>query len=218
MIQGKTGADLLRLCAVALALLGAPLQLLDSSRRDSDYGVGSLCVVDTAHTCRASARVTFPQRHDARTRGRPTAPDPSRRARNPSQLFSSLNLQVLIIANRQDDFSVTEPVYLPTICSASWLFSLQMYSQISSPGARSATCLTVQGFVKVSGSSYVVSNSRCPKSGRRIRVIMRSFSVWGKFPGAIQALSLKPIVSTTSVSPSHLPVECPSHVGSRSGG
>src|SRR5881409_3162105 len=44
-------------------------------------------------------------------------------------------------------------VYLPVICSASWLFSLQMYSQISSPGARSATCFTFQAFVKVPVSS-----------------------------------------------------------------
>src|SRR5213594_3096160 len=45
------------------------------------------------------------------------------------------------------------PVYLPVICSASWLFSLQIYSQISSPGARSATCFTFQGFVKAPVSS-----------------------------------------------------------------
>ena len=49
--------------------------------------------------------------------------------------------------------SYCEPVYLPVICSASWLFSLQIYSQISSPGARSATCFTFQGRVKVPVSS-----------------------------------------------------------------
>ncbi len=59
LIPGKTGADLLRLRAVALALRGAPLQLLDSSRRDSDYGVGLPSVVDPANTCRPSGRVTF---------------------------------------------------------------------------------------------------------------------------------------------------------------
>jgi len=32
---------------------------LDSSRRDSDYGVGPPSVVDPANTCRPSARVTF---------------------------------------------------------------------------------------------------------------------------------------------------------------
>src|SRR6266571_2406993 len=123
LIPGKTGADLLRLRAVALALRGAPLQLLDSSRRDSDYGVGPPSVVDPANTCRPSARVTF----------LPLAIFEPSLARKPSQLFSLLNLQVLIVANRQDGFSITEPDYLPTICSASWLFSLQMYSQISSP-------------------------------------------------------------------------------------
>jgi len=43
----------------ALALRGAPPELLDSSRRDSDYGVGPPSVVDPANTCRPSARVTF---------------------------------------------------------------------------------------------------------------------------------------------------------------
>src|SRR6266480_4015678 len=43
----------------ALALRGAPPELLDSSRRDSNYGVGPPSVVDPANTCRPSARVTF---------------------------------------------------------------------------------------------------------------------------------------------------------------
>src|SRR6185369_15243954 len=105
--------------------------------------------------------------------------------------------------------------YLPTRCSTSWLFSLQMKSEISSfVVARVATAFVFQGFFSAPGSSTVPSISRCPKSTRRRRVIRWSCVVCGPASPS-QVLSLKPIVSTTSVSPSHVPTECPVHEGSR---
>ena len=57
--------------------------------------------------------------------------------------------------------------YFAVRCGASRLFSLQMYSPISSPGARFHTLWMVQGFVNAPGSSMVISTWRCAKSGRR---------------------------------------------------
>ena len=57
--------------------------------------------------------------------------------------------------------------YLPWICPMSRLFSLHRYSWISSFGERIDSFLIVHLPIRTSGSSTVISTSRCPRSGRR---------------------------------------------------
>jgi hypothetical protein len=52
------------------------------------------------------------------------------------------------------------PSYLATMCPTSWLFSVQMYSPISSPTKRLEALLMVHSFTYVPGSSIVISYSR----------------------------------------------------------
>src|ERR1019366_8823789 len=56
------------------------------------------------------------------------------------------------------------PFYLPTRCSRSLLFSLQIYSSSSESGTSVNGSFTVHGFVSALESSTVTSISRCPKS------------------------------------------------------
>ena len=58
-------------------------------------------------------------------------------------------------------------IYCPTRWPTSVLFSLQMNSRISSPGARSDTRFIVHGLASTPGSSTVISVSKWPRSTRR---------------------------------------------------
>ncbi len=62
-----------------------------------------------------------------------------------------------------------------------------------------------QVFVYALGSSIVMLISKASEAGRRMRSITCSWSECGRPPRSIQVLSLRPIVSTTSVSPSYQP-------------
>src|SRR5262249_56973880 len=77
--------------------------------------------------------------------------------------------------------------------------------------------VTVHGFVYAFGSSTVISISRLPKFGRRNRSVTLAASVNGLPMISSQPSSMRPLVSTTSVSPSHFPTEYPYHLGSASG-
>ena len=59
---------------------------------------------------------------------------------------------------------------------------------------------------------------QCHEFGRVYRSMTCSCSVCGVPRRSNQNLSLKPTVSTMSVSPSQRPIECPSHAGTRSSG
>src|SRR5580704_15459255 len=69
--------------------------------------------------------------------------------------------------------------HFPTICFASFSFSLQTYSPMSSPASSSDALVIFHGFAYVPGSSIVNSISRCPRSGRRKRSITCIISVCG---------------------------------------
>ena len=62
------------------------------------------------------------------------------------------------------------------------------------------------------------SEGLAPIVVRAHRSLICMFGVCGRKAGRSHDLSLNPIESTTSVSPSHIPIECPIHVGSTSGG
>src|SRR5882762_2810841 len=69
-----------------------------------------------------------------------------------------------------------------------------------------------QGFVYAFGSSIVTSIVNVSWLARRTRSTTCSSSVCGWPSLSSQVLSLNPTESTTSVSPSHLPIESPIHV------
>ena len=60
-------------------------------------------------------------------------------------------------------------------------------------------------FVYALASSIVSCKLMCPKLVRRKRSVVCNDSVWGCPPSSSHPRSLKPVVSTTSVSLSHLP-------------
>src|SRR5579863_6855762 len=97
--------------------------------------------------------------------------------------------------------------YFPTMCSMPREFS-QAISNNSVSGSRRTFKFAVQGLVYAFGSSIVMAISMCPKSVRRKRSMTCSASVWGcPTPVSIQPRSLKPMVSTFSTLPSHIPTE-----------
>src|SRR5262249_25622693 len=95
----------------------------------------------------------------------------------------------------------------PGWCEVSLSFSLQMCSYTSVSGRSSSTKLIVKGLVKTFGSVIVTATSRWPKSRRwkRSSTRMASLCPWPR--ASSQLRSLNPTVSTTRVSPSHLPIE-----------
>src|SRR5262245_7279292 len=80
------------------------------------------------------------------------------------------------------------------------------------PGESFRSCVLTQTRLRLP-SSRVISMSRCPTSSLRKRSVTRRLPVCGCPPLSSQVRSLKPELSTTRVSRSHLPVEYPSHVG-----
>ena len=104
-------------------------------------------------------------------------------------------------------YSQENDLPFPTICGTSFSFS-QMLS-ISSSSARKLKRerLAVHGFVYVLASSMVSCKLMCPKLVRWKRSVTCNDSVWGCPPSSSHPDHLKPVVSTTSVSLSHLPTE-----------
>src|SRR6202171_457237 len=100
----------------------------------------------------------------------------------------------------------------PSKCPLSRSFS-HTSSNISVSAVYVFSMRSVNGLVKVFGSSKVTSNCKCPKSGRRKRSVSRRDSVCGFPPTSSQPCSLKPEELTTRVSPSQCPTEYPSQVG-----
>src|SRR6516164_8093970 len=66
-------------------------------------------------------------------------------------------------------------------------------------GTNILSARNVTGFVNTFGSSIVISYSRCPKSRRCIRSVIRNDSVWGCPPTSSHPRSLKPAELTTRV-------------------
>src|SRR5207249_7654145 len=87
------------------------------------------------------------------------------------------------------------------------LFSLQTYSTSSSSGYGVNGSVTVQGLAYDLGSVIVIATSICPKSLRWNRSVTCNESEPGIPELSIQFFSWNPAVSTTTVSPSQLPIE-----------
>src|SRR5262249_12794347 len=103
----------------------------------------------------------------------------------------------------------------PGRCSRSLLFSQTVSS--SSPLVINRNCsVTVQGLLYAIGSSMVTCISSVPMFLLRNRSVTCSASVVGLPALSSHVFPLKPLLSTTNVSPSHLPMENPSHDGFRS--
>src|SRR5580698_2398571 len=94
------------------------------------------------------------------------------------------------------------------------LFSSHEYSMISHSGLSVHVLTLSQGLVYVLGSSMVSVYAMWPRSVRRKRSMVCSWSLCGCPIVSILVLPLKPIVSITNVSPSQCPTEFPNHVGS----
>src|SRR5262245_17450538 len=93
-----------------------------------------------------------------------------------------------------------------------------MYSINSQLDSYLALVCTVNGFSYEPGSMIVMSHASVFKSVLVNRSMVCSCVVCGCPSKSNQNLSLYPMVSTTNVSPSHRPVECPYQVGSGSFG
>src|SRR5206468_433247 len=93
----------------------------------------------------------------------------------------------------------------------------QNASSNSVSGRRTNGILFVHGFTYAFGSSIVTVSSMWPKSVRLNRSVTCKASLFGQACSALsQPRSWNPVLSTTNVSPSHLPTEYPNHVGSLS--
>jgi hypothetical protein len=135
------------------------------------------------------------------------------RASAPQRFRTKARVEGLSRFGRNDDVHG----FCPAESCSNLLFS-QMFSIRFSPGARTNGKTTFHGFPKTSGSSYVTSTVIVPIVVRVHRSLICMFAVCGSEGMPSHDLSLNPIESTTSVSPSHVPIECPIHVGSMSDG
>src|ERR1700691_2521198 len=97
--------------------------------------------------------------------------------------------------------------HLPVRCASLFSFSEQMNSIRSVLSIICWCTLTVNGFVYWEGSSTVTSMSSFPYVGRRNFSVTFPASVSGLPLTSSQTSSRKPLVSTTSVSPSQCPAE-----------
>src|SRR5262245_64967102 len=97
----------------------------------------------------------------------------------------------------------------PTMPCGERLLSWQMYSHISVPGLHRMMKPPVHVVVYAPGSSTIASYLSELKSVRVKRSTRCSCSVCGVPSRSIQNFVLNPTVSTTNVSPSQRPVECP---------
>src|SRR4030095_5167272 len=99
--------------------------------------------------------------------------------------------------------------YFPIKCGRSRSFSRQTYSTRSVSTTMFWWSLTVHGAVYALGSSTVNSISSRPKFTLLKRSVILALSVTGLPFRSSHCASLNPVVCTTSVSPSHFPVEKP---------
>src|ERR1700674_5128060 len=108
--------------------------------------------------------------------------------------------------HHSDSLLLSPDSYFPTMCTKSFSFS-QISSITSSSGTYTMGTFALQVLVYAAGSSMISSSSICPKSGRRNRSVMCVDSVCGCPSMSSQPSLLRPLVSTTSASPSHRPIE-----------
>src|ERR1041385_8916292 len=108
--------------------------------------------------------------------------------------------------NEQKCTTHKQLLYLLERCEVSFSFS-QTQSRRSVSGTKSHGIVAVHGFLYALGSSIVSCTCICPKSNRRKRSIICKASLCGWPVSSSQVFSFRPTVSTTNVSPSHLPTE-----------